>query len=42
MAHLVSGCYDFRILLFECQGISAVATFEPTADPDLRNQCFEP
>src|SRR5205085_7514303 len=42
VALLASGCYDFRIVLFECERTTAVAIFEPTADPDLRNQCFEP
>jgi len=42
VSHLATGCYDFRIVLFECEGTTAVATFEPAADGDLRNQCFEP
>jgi PKD repeat protein len=35
-------CYDFRIVLFECNGTTPVAVLEPGGDPDLTNQCFEP
>jgi len=44
---IVSGlphaCYDFRIVLFECNGTTEKAVLEPTGDPvDLINRCFEP
>jgi PKD repeat protein len=35
------GCYQFRIVLYECDGTVAEATLEPSQDPDLDNQCFE-
>jgi PKD repeat protein len=40
--NLPMSCYDFRVVLFECGGVVPVATLEPAADADLRNQCFEP
>jgi PKD repeat protein len=35
------GCYDFRIVLYECGGTVEKAVLEPTGDSDLTNQCFE-
>jgi PKD repeat protein len=39
---LPHACYDFRIVLFECNGTEEKAVLEPTGDPDLVNECFEP
>jgi len=39
---LPMGCYDFRIVLFECNGTTEEAILEPAGDIDLTNQCFEP
>ena len=39
---LPQACYDFRIVLYECNGTTPVATLESGSDSDLVNQCFEP
>jgi len=39
---LPMGCYDFRIVLFECNGTAEKAVLDPSGDPDLTLQCFEP